>query len=338
MAPFVTLDNTDDLDLTPPPSSKTSSSQSRTLLLAPPSISSHPETLNRIFADYNRNVTDLQMLDRLAMGLVSLPDSTYDVVLLLTDADGTRAESQKLLHRHLMEKIVATMKPGACLKSQDGSFGASNTAEHTEAILSGLVRQDNDGMVKPDTSSSASVPLRFGKKKTNGTPVTAISEAVPVTSNVKRKVDEVANPSGVGFVDFSDDLDLMIAGEDDDDLVDEDDLLTEADKARPVTQPPECRPKAGKRRRACKDCTCGMKEKLEAEDAAKRHAADTALGAMKLEADDLAEVDFTVQGKVGSCGNCALGDAFRCDGCPYIGLPAFKPGEEVRLLNNDIQL
>jgi hypothetical protein len=28
----------------------------------------------------------------------------------------------------------------------------------------------------------------------------------------------------------------------------------------------------------------------------------------------LAEVDFTVQGKVGSCGDCSLGDAFCRDG------------------------
>lgn len=105
---------------------------------------------------------------------------------------------------------------------------------------------------------------------------------------------------------------------------------------------PECRPKAGKRRRACKDCSCGLAQKLEAEDAAKRANADAALSSLssaaKLKSDELAEVDFTVQGKVGSCGNCALGDAFRCDGCPYIGLPAFKPGEEVRLVNDEVQL
>ena len=100
---------------------------------------------------------------------------------------------------------------------------------------------------------------------------------------------------------------------------------------------PECQPKAGKRRRACKDCTCGLAEQLQSEDAAKRAEADKNLDALKLDADDLNELDFTVQGKTGSCGNCSLGDAFRCDGCPYIGLPAFKPGEEVRLLNDVAQ-
>src|SRR3979490_2436125 len=68
----------------------------------------------------------------------------------------------------------------------------------------------------------------------------------------------------------------------------------------------ECKPKA-KRRRACKDCTCGLAQKLEAEEKAKRANADQALNTLKLQADDLAEVDFTVKGKVGSCGNCKYG-------------------------------
>ncbi|KAB8606230.1 hypothetical protein FH972_025860 [Carpinus fangiana] len=340
MAPSVSLDLTPDFEFAATKMSP------RTLLLAPPSLASHPERLSEIAATHDRASTDIQMLDRLAMGLVSLPESTYDLVLLLTDADGSRAESQQLLDRKSLARLVQALKSGGRLLSQDGAFALADGPERTEAILAGLIPNGSNGVSKPDQTAVA-MPLKLGRKKE------ANGGANPDALSTR--------PTGVGFVDFSDDLDMPIEDYDDDDLIDEDDLLTEEDKTAPIMPPPECRPKVGKRRRACKDCTCGLAQKLEAEDKAKRAAADKALGTLHqsgsdgvkanagpatsapqgtamLDTDDLAEVDFTVQGKVGSCGNCALGDAFRCDGCPYIGLPAFKPGEEVRLVNNDIQL
>lgn len=285
------------------------------------------------------------MLDRLSAGLVTLPDATYDLILILTDADGTRHESGQLLGRDVFGRIIQALKAGGKLQAQDGTFGQDVRGdEYREAILAGLVAEGGV-MVKPDSSASEAVPLRLRRKDKSS----AVSDAGPAVStaaaplNGQRKSVDMSQskPAGVGFVDFSDDFgDPMITGEDDDDdeLIDEDTLLTEEDLKRPVNIPPECAPRVGKRRRACKDCTCGLAEKIAAEDAAMRSNADAQLKTLKLGADDLAEVDFTVQGKVGSCGNCSLGDAFRCDGCPYIGMPAFKPGEEVRLLNNDVQL
>ncbi|KAI1502612.1 Fe-S cluster assembly protein dre2 [Biscogniauxia marginata] len=315
--------------------------QARTLLLAPPSIASHEEKLRDALAIHDRSVTDLQMLDRLSASLVNLPDATYDLILVLTDADGTRSESTLLLNRDVFSKIVSTLKIGGKIQAQDGSLAQGHeTADAREALLAGLL-PGADGYTKPDDGAEDVVPLKLGlgKNKKRSAAGPAVPSVTVHQANGKDTsldmVPPAARPAGVGFVDFSDDFGIP---EDDDELIDEDTLLTEEDLNKPLTIPAECVPKVGKRRRACKDCTCGLAERIAAEDAAKRKDADTKLQALKLGADDLNEVDFTVKGKVGSCGNCSLGDAFRCDGCPYIGLPAFKPGEEVRLLNDEVQL
>ncbi|KAI2627454.1 DUF689-domain-containing protein [Hypomontagnella submonticulosa] len=339
---IVTIDNTSDFDVFPSTPTQNGSSGPRTLLLAPPSIASHEEKLYGVLASHDRSVTDLQMLDRLSAGLVTLPFATYDLILILTDADGTRTESTLLLNREVFAKIVQTLKVGGKIQAQDGSLVQnSQTPDAKEALLSGL-SPGSDGFTKPDDSAANAVPLKLGlgKNKKRSAAGPAVKNVTVHQINGKdanlSMAPPVAKPavSGVGFVDLSYDFD---APGDDDDLIDEDTLLTAEDLNRPLAIPAECVPRVGKRRRACKDCTCGLAQKLEAEDAARRKEADSKLQALKLDSNDLNEVDFTVQGKVGSCGNCSLGDAFRCDGCPYIGLPAFKPGDEVRLLNNDAQ-
>lgn len=220
---------------------------SRTLIIAPPSVAAHPEKLNSIYEIHDRASSDLQMLDRIAAGLANLPSATYDVVLLLTDAAGTSRESHALLVRDVMHKIVAALKVGGVFKSQDGALQGS---EKTEAILAGLV-EGAEGMTKPAQEEPVSIPLKFGRKKAaNGTTNTngAVQEvnadgSVPlnlnrINLNGKRPSPEPvpAKPSGVGFVDFSDDLDDPIITGEDDYLIDEDDLITEADMARPVIQ------------------------------------------------------------------------------------------------------
>jgi len=95
--------------------------------------------------------------------------------------------------------------------------------------------------------------------------------------------------------------------DDDIETVDENDLLEEEDLKKPDPSSLRVCGTTGKRK-ACKNCSCGLAEELAAEG---RNV-----------------VTQPVQTKTSACGNCYLGDAFRCASCPYLGMPAFKPGEK----------
>eukprot|EP00184_Porphyridium_aerugineum_P006920 CAMPEP_0184694522 /NCGR_PEP_ID=MMETSP0313-20130426/2443_1 /TAXON_ID=2792 /ORGANISM="Porphyridium aerugineum, Strain SAG 1380-2" /LENGTH=235 /DNA_ID=CAMNT_0027152817 /DNA_START=88 /DNA_END=795 /DNA_ORIENTATION=- len=121
--------------------------------------------------------------------------------------------------------------------------------------------------------------------------------------------------------------------DDDEDLVDEEDLVsTEQLKAQAAAVTNGgCGVDAGESngapvaRKACKNCSCGLAEKLAEKESGL--AVEPKAAAAAAPAPTPAS---TVTGK-SSCGNCYLGDAFRCAGCPYLGMPPFKPGEKVQL-------
>ncbi|KAM3264101.1 hypothetical protein P3L10_001095 [Capsicum annuum] len=102
---------------------------------------------------------------------------------------------------------------------------------------------------------------------------------------------------------------------DDSDLIDEDSLLTEEDLKKPqLPSVADC--EVGKTRKACKNCTCGRAE------------AET-----KVQLGPTAE---QLNNPQSACGSVwfLLCDAFRCNTCPYKGLPPFKLGEKVTLSGN----
>lgn len=101
---------------------------------------------------------------------------------------------------------------------------------------------------------------------------------------------------------------------DDDELVDEDQLLDDDDLIKPdksTLTRPDC--ETSGKKKACKNCSCGLAEELEKESKPAPKA------------------------QTSSCGSCYLGDAFRCSTCPYLGMPSFNPGEKVVLGGNMMQ-
>jgi len=128
---------------------------------------------------------------------------------------------------------------------------------------------------------------------------TANTSAVKIDANDSSEVKK-ANP----FAQFS------VQGKKTEELINEDNLLDNEAGYNRLGNDESCSTKP----KACANCSCGRAE-LEAEEETKTSIEK------KIET-----------GKVeSSCGSCYLGDAFRCASCPYKGLPAFKPGDKVKL-------
>uniref|UniRef100_A0A453DEZ0 Anamorsin homolog n=1 Tax=Aegilops tauschii subsp. strangulata TaxID=200361 RepID=A0A453DEZ0_AEGTS len=104
--------------------------------------------------------------------------------------------------------------------------------------------------------------------------------------------------------------------DDDDELIDEDSLLTEEDLKKPqLPVVGDC--EVGATKKACKNCSCGRAE------------AEQKVEKLGLTAEQ-------IDNPVSACGSCGLGDAFRCSTCPYRGLAPFKLGEKV--INHSLPL
>ncbi|XP_060644516.1 anamorsin homolog [Drosophila nasuta] len=122
---------------------------------------------------------------------------------------------------------------------------------------------------------------------------------------------ETGSSARLSFAKKSSGVNVWKISGDDEELIDEEGLLDEEDKQKPDPAGLRVCSTTGKRK-ACKNCSCGLAEELESEKSAKA----------------------ATENVKSSCGNCYLGDAFRCSTCPYLGMPAFKPGEKVQLAGN----
>ncbi|KAJ9575887.1 hypothetical protein L9F63_007199, partial [Diploptera punctata] len=223
----------------------------------------------------------LENVDRLTLG--SHPTSSFDIVLSGVIFPQTIKHTIELL-----SELLRLVKPQGKIILREAELKTTSLTDLEIQTLKDLLNAKDDVKTveiecqKPNFEVGSSSKLLFGNK----------------TAEVKP-----ANVADVWKLDDTVDEDI--------ETIDENDLLEEEDLKRPDQTSLRVCGTTGKRK-ACKNCTCGLAEELEG----KNQPTTT---------------------KTSSCGNCYLGDAFRCASCPYLGMPAFKPGEKIQLSDRQLK-
>lgn len=207
--------------------------------------------------------------------------------------------------------LTKLLKPGGQLSYVETlETGADPARLSSSLILAGLSSTSDPAILQSFPSLEASL----AKLKLTGGSLYLVTANKPNHEVGASRLLSFAKPAAVpapASVWTLDDLE-----DDTVELLDDKTLLSEEDLVKPDPTSLRVCGTTGKRK-ACKDCSCGLREELDAGNEVKKK-------------------DFT-----SSCGSCYLGDAFRCGSCPYLGMPAFNPGDKITLsdrqLNPDLK-
>lgn len=283
----------------------------RVLLITP---ISPPATLEEQIKQQIGENGSLHFVRHCNLSSTGFSDNSFDWIIVIGSAiDHTKSFFQKVSSLLKSGGKFSITEPTANENEAKDNLRTNSTIE-SELIISGLINIQSNLLEKNTVSS---VHQFVGQKPNYATGAAQLLRTrKPVVENA-----EAAKPKATTWTidedDALEDIPIVSAptnntwkiNNDDDDVIDEDLLLDEIDRqvvsVLPVSDDCENSATAGKRG-ACKNCTCGRADMKEEE----------------------------IESTKSSCGNCYLGDAFRCSTCPYLGQPAFKPGERVTLSLN----
>jgi len=279
-----------------------------TLVIGSPSTAGSGE-FQKVVGGLDRSKTQVEMYDRLLESATSLPSDYFSLIHVVLSSSDYDSLSDRLYN--LFKIVFNTLQSGATVR-----FKQLPAAYRTYLKTAGFpLNDDLDGQAEDISISKPTRP-------SNSSPL-----ALPLPR--RNKIDANSKASKKALWTFNTSTPLS--------TVDTENLLTEADRARPADCTPVTADNKKRRKRACKNCTCGLAE-LEADELKQSSVilvdgsqSGSTLEVAKSEKERLIKAAQAAPKATSSCGSCYLGDAFRCASCPYIGLPAFKPGEKVQI-------